>query len=58
MRTFALKKGYTINEYGIYRLKKDGTKGFRIKTESEPDIFKVLKLDYVEPKDRIPDYAF
>lgn len=58
MRSFALKKGYTINEYGIYKLKKDGSKGFRIKTESEPDIFKVLKLDYVEPKDRIPDYIF
>ena len=24
MRTEALKKGYTINEYGIYKLKKQG----------------------------------
>ena len=58
MRTYALKKGYTINEYGIYKLKADGTKGFRIKTQSESDIFKVLKLDYVEPQDRLPTYKF
>jgi DNA polymerase beta len=58
MRTFALKKGYTINEYGIYRLNNGGTKGFIIKTQTEQDIFKVLKLDYVEPKDRIPEYKF
>ena len=58
MRTYALKKGYTINEYGIYKLKPDGTKGFRLKTESEDAIFKVLKLDYVKPEDRLPNYAF
>ena len=58
MRTYANKKGYTINEYGIYRLKKNGNKGFRIKTQTEQDIFKILKLDYVEPKDRIPEYKF
>ena len=58
MRSFALKKGYTINEYGIYKLKADGTKGFRIKTETEADIFKVLKLDYLEPEDRLPTYEF
>jgi DNA polymerase beta len=58
MRTYALKKGYTINEYGIYKLKADGTKGVRIKTESEDDIFKVIKLDYVEPEDRLPSYEF
>ena len=27
MRTEALKKGYTINEYGIYKLKKQGKDG-------------------------------
>ena len=58
MRTFALKKGFTINEYGIYKLKKDGTKGLKIRTKDEKDIFKVLKVDYVEPEDRVPDYVF
>ena len=58
MRTYALKQGYTINEYGIYKLKADKTKGLKIKTGSEKDIFKVLKLDYVEPEKRLPSYKF
>ena len=58
MRTYALKQGYTINEYGIYKLKADGTKGSRIKTNTEHDIFKLLKLDYVEPENRLPTYIF
>jgi len=58
MRTFALKKGFTINEYGIYKLIKDGTRGLKIRTNYEKDIFKVLKVDYVEPEDRVPDYVF
>jgi len=33
MRTYALKKGYTINEYGIYELDSEGNKKFRIKTK-------------------------
>ena len=58
MRTYALKKGFTINEYGIYKLKPNGEKGLKIRTKTEADIFKALKLDYVEPEDRIPDYVF
>ena len=58
MRTFALKKGYTINEYGIYKLKPDKTKGEKLNVETEQDIFKVLGLDYVEPKDRLSTVKF
>jgi len=58
MRTYALKKGFTINEYGIYKLKPNGEKGLKIRTKTESDIFKTLKLDYVEPENRIPDYIF
>lgn len=58
MRTYALKQGYTLNEYGIYKLKADKTKGLKIKTKSEEDIFKALKLDYVEPQARLPNYKF
>jgi len=58
MRTFALTQGFTINEYGIYKLKVDKTKGLKIKTNNEEDIFKVLKIPYVHPKDRIPTYKF
>ena len=58
MRGYAVKKGYTINEYGIYKLKKDKTKGMKLKTRTEKDIFDVLDLKYVEPKDRLPTYKF
>lgn len=58
MRTYALKKGFTINEYGIYKLKPNGEKGLKIRTKTESDIFKALKLDYVDPVDRIPEYVF
>lgn len=58
MRTYANTLGFTINEYGIYKLKPDKTKGLKIKTNTEEDIFKVLKLDYVEPENRLPEFKF
>ena len=58
MRSFANSKGYTINEYGIYKLKKDKTKGLKIKTRTEEDIFNVLNIEYVEPKNRLSSYKF
>lgn len=54
MRTYALKKGYTINEYGIWKSK--GKKLMATKTEA--DIFGVLGLEYVEPWDRKSEYKF
>lgn len=58
MRTYANSLGFTINEYGIYKLKADKTKGLKIKTNTEEDVFKVLKIDYVEPENRLPDFKF
>jgi DNA polymerase beta len=58
MRSYANSLGYTINEYGIYKLKADKSKGIKIKTRTEEDIFKVLKIDYVEPQNRLPSYKF
>ena len=58
MRTFALKKGYTINEYGIYKLTAKKEKGTQVKVDTEADIFKVLGLDYIEPKDRLSTVVF
>ena len=55
MRSHALKEGYTINEYGVYSLKKEGKKMVKdelIPTNNEKDIFKVVKMEYLEPKDR------
>ena len=83
MRTSALKLGFTLNEYGIYRLRNDGEtgagqmepaersrspnrnlpaaaavaggpliKGDRLAVNSEKEIFELLRMPFVEPKDR------
>ncbi len=46
IRTLALKKGYKVNEYGLFKGKN------RIAGETEEEIFKILSMDYVSPKDR------
>ena len=59
MRAEALKKGFTINEYGIYKLKKQGkkmVKGNLVPTETEEDIFKVVGMTYLKPEQRITSY--
>ena len=58
MRSYALSKQFSINEYGIYKLDKNGDKAFRIECKGEEDIFKTLGLPYVEPQDRLPNYKF
>lgn len=52
MRLDAKKKGYTISEYGLFKLNKSGDKEL-IETETEEDIFKILDMEYKLPKDRI-----
>ncbi len=51
MRTIALEKGFTLNEYGLYRYK-DGQKGEQIKINSEQDIFIQLGIKYLQPIER------
>jgi DNA polymerase beta len=58
MRTYALKNGFTLNEYGIFKLNDDKSKGPLIKTLNEKDIFDTLKLEYVEPENRLSNYEF
>ena len=58
MRTFALKKKYTINEYGVYKLKADKSKGARMPVNTEEDIFKLLGMPYIEPQDRLATVKF
>lgn len=58
MRAEALKKGYTINEYGIYRLqRKNGNyihkKGDKITVKTERDIFKLVGMEYLKPHERL-----
>ena len=56
MRTEALKKGYTINEYGIYQTKKINSKQVKdkqIAVSTEKDIFDIVGLEYLKPEDRV-----
>ena len=56
MRSEALSKNYTINEYGIYKTVKEGkkkVKGELVKTVNEEDIFKLVGMDYLEPENRV-----
>lgn len=51
MRQIALDKGYTLNEYGLYKFI-DGVKGEKLTTHSEQDIFTLLDMEYLEPNKR------
>lgn len=48
MRELALELGYTLNQYGLYKV--DRGKKKRIPTNSEKDVFESLGMEYVEPK--------
>ena len=56
MRIHANKLGYKLNEYNIENIK-DTSHG-PIYCKNERDIFKFLKLKYVKPEDRVPNYLF
>lgn len=51
MRTIALQKQYTLNEYGIYSLA-TGKKEDKIVVRSEKEIFDMLGIVYLEPFER------
>jgi DNA polymerase/3'-5' exonuclease PolX len=48
MRAHAKKLGYKLNEYGLYKI----SNGEQIMITSEEELFKILKLDYLEPEQR------
>ena len=50
MRLVAIKLGYKLNEYGLFKIKND--KAYRIKITSEKDIFDKLHMEYLNPEDR------
>lgn len=51
MRSEAKKKEMILNEYGLYTVSEDGDKHL-IKTKTEEDVFKKLKMKYIEPSER------
>lgn len=52
MRTHALEKGFTLNEYTIRPLGVTGMAGEPLMVDSERDIFEYIEYKYREPKDR------
>ena len=56
MRGDALRQDYTLNEYGLFKIAGyDGRKiikGNKVLVNSERDIFDVLGMPYIEPRDR------
>ncbi|KAJ8380324.1 hypothetical protein SKAU_G00011020 [Synaphobranchus kaupii] len=52
MRTHALEKGFTLNEYTIRPLGVTGMAGEPLPVDSEKDIFDYIQWKYREPKER------
>jgi DNA polymerase (family X) len=52
LRQRALKMGYTLNEYGLAELTKEGTAGNIIVSKTEEEIYAKLKLPYIPPEMR------
>lgn len=50
MRKKALEMGYSLSEYGLKNIETE--KYIENEVNSEKDIFKILKMDYVKPEDR------
>ena len=50
MRSYALKKGWSLNQKGLERINAVGPAPKNIK--SEEDIFKFLGLKYIKPENR------
>lgn len=52
MRSIASRMGYLLNQNGLYKVKNNTPNKNSIKVKSERDFFNILKMDYVEPKNR------
>ena len=51
MRKEAIKRGMILNEYGLFIEKPNGKKT-RVRIESEKDVFEILGMNYLTPKQR------
>ena len=55
VRALARSRGQLVNEYGIWRQNEKGEAGERLGGADEKDLYRVLRLPYVEPEDRTGD---
>jgi len=47
LRRYARKKGYKINEYGVFKIK--GSRELKVSGKEEKDIFSLFKMEYIPP---------
>lgn len=52
LRTLIHEKGLMINEYGVFKLTKEGTKGKKVAGKSEEEVYKSLGMQYIPPEMR------
>jgi len=52
MRSLAVEKGFTLNEYSIRMLGTTGVPGEPLEVTCEKDVFDIIGKNYVEPSDR------
>ncbi|HVZ17838.1 MAG TPA: DNA polymerase/3'-5' exonuclease PolX, partial [Terriglobales bacterium] len=52
LRQRAIRMGYTLNEYGLAKLEKDGSAGEIVASKTEEEIYRKLKLEYIPPEMR------
>ncbi len=50
LREIAIKKGYKLNEYGLFQMRGESEK--QIAGETEEEIYNALEMDYIEPEMR------
>jgi len=50
VRTIGVRKGLTINEYGVYEATADGVPGKRLGGEDETDVFSAVGLPWIPPE--------
>lgn len=52
LREIAIKKGYKLNEYGLFKAVKNNRKEIKIAGRTEEEIYNLLGLDYIPPEMR------
>lgn len=50
LREKAVKMGLTVNEYGVFKVKKDGTKGERVAGATEEEVYEELGFQWIPPE--------
>lgn len=50
LREKAVKMGLTVNEYGVFKVKKDGSKGERVAGATEEEVYDALGYQWIPPE--------